>query len=644
MNVWIEPVTAFATDFAPPDEETWRKLAEKSLKGAAWEKLVGKTADGVPLKPLYREADVATEGDISGLPGHAPFIRGLSATRDAHLPWRIRQLVAHPDPARANAEILADLEGGVSDFELVIDPSGVAGVAVQNQADLARALGGVMLDLAPVSLDAGAYDVWAAGLLAEYLGERNLFNAAAAFNADPIGAFAQTGAMGANDIAKSAEFAQLIAEDFPKATALRADARPIHEAGGSEAQELGAALASGIAYLRALIGAGLAPASAGKQILFTFAIGPDALVEAAKLRALRLCWARVMEASGAPETERGARIHAVTSRRMMTRYDSWTNILRTTSAAFAAAIGGAQAISVRPFTDALGLPTAFARRIARNTQLILMEESHAGHVADPAGGAWFVEKITRDLAEAGWSFMQKIEIEGGVVEALKRGWLQEEVAAIREAHQRDYALRKQQMTGVTDFPLLGADMPAVETPAYAPPRTAAFQPANDIACEALQPIRWSAPIEALRARAEKSVLEARGLLQGRAPTVFFATLGALSEFSARSNFARNLFAAGGVGAYEPEAVYASLPELCAAMTLAMTHVAVIVGNDAAYEAQAADAARALKAAGAEWVILAGRPGAHEEEWRAAGVDQFVFAGRDMLESIERLHAALGVGP
>ncbi|MBI1187732.1 MAG: methylmalonyl-CoA mutase [Alphaproteobacteria bacterium] len=621
-------MTDFAKDFAPPEEETWRALAEKSLKGAPWEKLVGKSADGIALKSLYRETDAATADDLSGAPGAAPFVRGLAAARNAHLPWRIRQRVETPEPSKANRDIHADLQGGVSDIELVIDPSGARGVRIERDADWADALDGVMLDLAPVALDARAHTLAVAGDFVRYLAERNLFNAAAAFNADPIGAFATTGAMDRDDIARAAELAQLISEDFPNASALRADARPAHEAGGSEGQEIGVALASGIAYLRALADAGVGVESVSRHLLFTVSVGPDALMEAAKLRALRLCWARVMEASGAAEGKRGAAIHAVTSRRMMTRYDPWTNILRATSACFAAAIGGAQAITVRPFTDALGGPTPFARRIARNTQLVLMEECHAGHVIDPAGGAWFVEKLTRELADAGWAFMQKIEIEGGIVEALSRGWLQDEIAAIREAHQREFALRKQTITGVSDFPLLDADLPAYEPLRDAAPARAA----GEISCTPLPAIRWAAPLEALRAKAEAA----------SAPPVFFATLGALAEFSARSNFARNLFAAGGVASYEPEAVYETLPELCASMAPAQTGVAVIVGTDAAYAAQAAETATSLKAAGADWVILAGRPGAHEEAWRKAGVDQFIFAGRDVLESIERLHAALGI--
>jgi methylmalonyl-CoA mutase len=622
-----------APEFAPTDEAAWRKLVEKALNGAPWETLVDRTADGAQLKPLYREADFPTAQDVSGAPGAAPFLRGAQARRDPRRPWDVRQIVAHPDRERANAEILADLRGGVSSIELKIDPFGESGVALDSPDELATVLDGVALDLAPVALEAPVRAAWTARLLAEHLGERNLRDAAVGFNLDPIGAFARSGGMHELAVWMAADFAVDQAREFPNATSLRVDARPVHEAGGSEAQELGAALASGVAYMRELAERDLPVDEMARHFLFTLAVGPDTLVEAAKLRALRLCWARVLEASNAKAENRVSRIQAVTSARMMTRYDPYTNILRATAAAFAAAVGGADSISVRPFTDALGLPTPFARRIARNTQLVLMEEAHLGHVIDPAGGAWFVEKLTRELAEAGWAFMQKIETEGGIVEALKRGWLQEEVRALSETRQRDYAMRDLTVTGVTDFPLLGAEPPTIEPPEFRkpepwPPRT----PIRDVKCKALPQIRWAAPFEALREKAERA----------GAPSVFFATLGALSEFNARSNFARNLFAVGGVAAYEPEAVYEGVAQICADFQVAQTPVAAIVGTDAAYERFAADAARSLKAVGAGWIILAGRPGAREAEWRRAGIDQFVFPGVDVLEALSRVHQALRI--
>lgn len=616
------------------DEADWRALVEQGLKGARWERLVGHTGDGIPIAPLYREPDIHTAEDASGFPGAAPFVRGARAGA-----WRIRQAFEHPDPARANEEILTDLEGGVSAIELVL---GDGGVAIRTGADLDRALAGVILEAAPVSLDR-------ANLAAATMLEGKLKGVAApgtGFNLDPIGALMRTGEFSPSALKDACGFAARIRGALPAATSLRVDARPVHEAGGAEAQEIAAALSAGIFYLRALTDDdGLPVDEAAAALSFSVSVGPDVLIETAKLRALRLCWARVLEASGGAPEHRAAHIHAFTSRRMMTRYDAWTNILRVTTAAFAAGIGGADDITTYPFTDALGLPTAFARRVARNTQHVLLEECRLGHVADPAGGAWFVEKLTRDLAAKAWEIMQAIEARGGIVSSLQDGFVQGIVAEARARRQQLIATRRETITGVTDFPLLGARMPEVSSPVYgggvakgdgggAPP-SAASRPIPPRAGEenALHPIRWAEPFEALRDRAEA---------QATRPAVFFATLGPLAAFGPRAQFARNLFAAGGVAAIGEEDAYANMETLIDAFGASRTPVAVIASTDEQYAEHAENCAQRLKAAGADWVILAGKPGEHEARLRAAGVDQFIFTGQNALAELTTLHTALGI--
>ncbi len=599
------------------DEADWRALVEQGLRGAPWERLVGKTGDGISIEPLYREPDIHTAEDVSGLPGAAPFIRG--AREGA---WRIRQAYEHHDPAQTNAEILADLEGGVGAIELAIDPSGVRGVAIASAADLDLALADVILEAAPVSL--GGADLAAATMLEAKL--KGVAAPGTAFNLDPIGALLRTGVYAPSDLADATAFAERMRGVMPAATSLRVDARPVHEAGATEAQEVGAALGAGIAYLRALTeDDGLSTSEANAALNFAIALGPDVLIETAKLRALRLCWARVMEASGATPEHRAARIHAFTSRRMMTRYDAWTNILRVTTAAFAAAIGGADDITTYPLTDALGLPTHFARRVARNTQHVLLEECRLGHVADAAGGAWFVEKLTRELAAKAWEIMQEIEAKGGIVASLQAGHLQALIAESRVAREKLIATRRETITGVTDFPLLGAKAPEVALPHH--------RVTHDREDAALTPIRWAEPFESLRDGAEA---------RSRRPAVFCATLGALAQFGPRAQFARNLLAASGVALLGEEDAYASRDDMIHAFRQTRARVAVICGADATYAEEAENAAQRLKAAGADWVILAGRPGDNEAAWRKAGVDQFVFLGQDALKELETLHAALGI--
>jgi methylmalonyl-CoA mutase len=608
------------------DEADWRALVEQGLKGADWRRLTSTTADGLAIQPLYREPDMHTAEDVSGFPGAAPFVRGRAGG-----PWLIRQAFEHPDPERSNHDILADLQGGVGGAELVIDPAGEHGIALRDAADLDLVLANVILEAAPISLDAGAHGLWAGELLRAKL--KGVAAAGTALNVDPVGALMRTGAIANTDLAHAAAFAERARKQLPLATSLRVDARALHEAGGSEAQEIATALASGIAYLRALSQTGLSIADAGACLNFALAIGPEILVETAKLRALRLCWARVMEAAGAAPESRFAPIHAFTSRRMMTRYDAHTNILRVTTAAFAAAIGGADAITTRPFTDALGLPTPFARRVARNTQNVLLEESRLGHVADPAGGAWFVEKLTREMAEKAWTIMQEIEAKGGIVATLQTGYLQDMVATARAVRERAIATRRETITGVTDYPLLGVSAPEIVPPTFRTTKPAPPESSGDIRSEPLGAVRWAAPFEVLRARAEHHTPR---------PAVFFANLGPLASAGPRAQFARNLFAAGGVGAVGEEAAYASRDVMIEAFRASGARVAVICGADSAYADDAENAARLLKAAVADWVILAGKPGEREAALRAAGVDQFVFAGQDALNELDTLHAALGI--
>lgn len=584
------------------DEADWRAQVEKGLKGAPWSRLVGKTGDGIELAPLYRETDIATAQDAAGFPGAAPFTRGRAG-------WTIRQSFAHPDPAQANRDILADLTGGVGAIELVIDPEGAHGVAIKTAGDLEVALADVILEAAPVSLDTSGME--AALLLEAKL--RGVATLGTAFNLDPIWRQAEW--------TQALRCAARMRTELPNATALRADARPVHEAGGTEAQEIAAALSSGIAYLRALGEAGVSAEHANAAIAFAVSAGPDVLIEAAKLRALRLCWARVMEASGASPEAREARIHAFTSRRMLTRYDANTNILRITTAAFGAAVGGANVITTGAFTDALGLPTPFARRVARNTQHVLMEECRLGHVADPAGGSWFVEKLTQELAAKAWEIMQLIESKGGIVVAITSGLLADLVAGARTARQKLIATRRETITGVTDFPLLDAKEPDV---AHAAPPTGAG---------AFASIRWAEPFEVLRDRAEA---------KSPRPAVFFANMASQAEFAPRATWTRNLLAAGGLGAIGPEDAHATMETLIDAFRASKARVAVIASTDACYAEHGENCAQRLKAAGADWVLIAGKPGENEAKLRAAGVDQFVYAGVDALKELETLHTALGI--
>ena len=658
-----------SADFPAADEAQWLALAEKALDGAPLSKLTTKTEHGVPVKPLYRAPD--WRPDASGMPGLAPFIRGGRAANDPYLPWDIRQIVAHPDPAIAADQVMEALEGGVSSIELRVDAAGEHGVVARSAVDIQRVIGGVKLDLAPVALEAtGAsttQGVELAALLAAAVGARAAPSALVAFNVDPIGALARTGALPGSaeeEVAQAASFARDVAGEFPKASALRADSRAVHEAGGTEVQELAYLIATGAEYVRALMSAGLTADQACKAVLFTVSIGADYQVEMSKLRAARRMWGRVAEAFGAAGAAAGMKLQAVTSRRMLTRRDPWVNILRNTAACFAAGVGGADIVTVRTFTDAMGLPGRLARRLARNTQIIAQEESSLGRVIDAPGGSWAMEKLGDDLAQAAWALFQQIEREGGMMKALVAGGFQGGVAEARAARMKAAAKRSEPITGVTDFPLLDEETPSVEvvnlpaivrraaeasgrapaarswfslTTAAADRATLAdlSRTADEDGAEAepFWPIRLAEPFERLRDLADQRTAA------GRAPKVFLAALGPLSEHTARLQYAQNFFAAGGVSA-APATGDASA--LAAAFRQSGASLACICGSDKRYAEEAVATARALKAAGATRVYLAGKPGSLEAALRETGVDEFIHIGVDVLASLELAHAELGL--
>lgn len=461
MTVLPDDGLSLAAEFPDATHDEWQRLvsgvlrkAGKDISGTAAEDALSTTFDdGLHARPLYT-ADAVPD---RGLPGFAPFVRGARAEGNTPGGWDVRQRHTGDDAEALRDAVLADLENGVTSLWL---PLGEGGLPV---AGLARALEGVYLDLAPVALDAGAETAEAADAWLRIAEERGVAADAlrGTFGADPLGYEARTGTAG--DTAAAVALARRAAEGYPGIRALTVDALPFHEAGGSAAQELGASLATGLAYVRELTGAGLTLAEAFGQIEFRYAAVADQFLTIAKLRAARRVWARVAEVCGVPEA--GAqRQHAVTSPVMMTRRDPWVNMLRTTVAALGAGVGGADAVTVLPFDQELGVPDAFARRIARNTSTILIEESHLARVTDPAGGSYYVESLTDQVAEAAWAFFQEIERAGGQAKALRAGLVGERLAATWAERSAKLARRKEPVTGVSEFPNLAEKLPE-RTPA-----------------------------------------------------------------------------------------------------------------------------------------------------------------------------------
>ncbi len=607
--------------FPPADEARWRDAAIKALKGGDFEKkLVSRSSDGIAIQPLYqRKPDAA-----------------LVAGAAAGSRWRVTQRVDHPQPDQAAELALADLGGGAGALALVFHGSGGArgfGLPTTDAAALDASLRGVELDLIHTRLEPSPQARITGRLFAEMVKRRKLAPAdlKVDFGIDLIGLLARSGVWMAPwaDIAKrlSDMRAEFAGHGF-NGPFFSCDSRPVHEAGGSEAQELAWALATALCHVRALEAGGVPLDKAFAALSFILAIDADQFIGIAKLRALRVLMARVQEACRLDPQP--IPLHAETAWRMLTRTDSPVNMLRNAIAAFSAGVGGADSVAVLPHTAARGLGDGFARRIARNTQLVLLEESHLWRVVDPAAGAGGFEALTDQLGEKAWAEFQQIEREGGIVASLRAGALQSRIAAVKTRRDRDIATGRLPLTGTSAFPNLAERGEAVLDIAPAAPRAVASGP---VTITPLAPHRLSEGFEALRERAD-------GLRQsGRPPRLFVAVLGRASAVAARIGFTRGFFEAGGIETVVPDGFAEAdgstdLVALTDAYKASGAAIACLCGTDESYAAEGADAAMALAASGANAVWLAGRPGEMEAGLQAAGVGGFIFAGCDMLNTLK----------
>jgi methylmalonyl-CoA mutase len=612
-----------ATEFPPSSQVEWRKLVEVALKGASFEKrLVTQTYDALRVEPLYSRA-----AGVNPVAGRTP-----------GAPWTLMQRVDHPDPAAANAQALQDLENGATGLTLVFAGSVSAnGYGLDaSSATLERVLKDVELD-AGITIDFNLSPPTRSAVqhFAALVKSRKISHGSVELLAsiNPLGGFAASGASPRPWSELSRSFAYMVrdlgSQGFRGPFAV-ADGRIIHNAGGSEAQELAFAIASAVEYLRALVANGVALDAARGMIYFRLSADADEFLTIAKFRALRKLWARVEDACElAPKP---AYVAAETAWRMMTKRDVDVNMLRMTIAVTAAGLGGADSIVALPHTAPLGLPDAFARRVARNTQLILLEESNLAKVADPAAGSGAIEYLTSQLCAAAWSQFQDIEAAGGAWAALEQKLIQRNIAAVRAERQKAAARRKDAITGSSDFPNLGENPPAVLDVA---PVTTPKAHVSAVTTEPMPRIRMAEPFEALRDASDRMLAKT-----GARPKVFLATLGKLPDFTARAMFAKNFYEAGGVEALINDG-FKDQVAMVAAFKASGAKLACLCSSEKVYTEQAADAAKALTAAGAT-VHMAGRPGDLEAALVQSGVKSFVFMGCDVVSTLQAAHDILGV--
>ena len=678
-----------AGEFPAATADDWRALVERVLGGRSFEQLlVGATSDGIEIQPLYtgsdRDADEATARLVRGLSlrnpnlqdaGSAPpaqTAEGWDARRAAGLApsarvaggWDVRQHCDGTDPAGVRDRILEDLVGGASSVEV---GHGIAA------ADLAEALDGVRIDAAPVGLAPHA-DAARAEALAELAACSPSAPApGVSLGFDPMGEWARSGRQ--VDPAQAARLAERLRRRdrlCPGMRVVAVDVARPAAAGATEVQVLAWATAAGVAYLRALTEAGSSVEKAAGLIGFRLPAAADQFATMAMLRAARLMWGRVVAASGGSGTAAAQYQHAVTDEAMYSRRDPGVNLLRGAAAALAAGTGGADAVTVLPFDRAAAaMPGGLGARLGRNTQLLLLEEAQLGRTFDPAGGSFYVESLTRRLAERGWRAFQAVEAAGGIMAVLADGTMAEAIESSWNDRLAALGTRRQAVTGVSDYPML--EEPSGPTdPSGGPtglagsgdgsagstgsegdmagsrPSGAGNGPTDPSGgptglagsgIGGLPVRRLAQPFEDLRDAADRHLAQT-----GRRPTVAVVALGPEAAHGPRTTWVRNLLAAGGVAAAGGQGDGSASPvEAAAAFAAGPDRVAVITGSDKAYAERAPAVARALKAAGAVSVAMAADPADSANGWAdalAADVDEFWHDGMDVLEVLGRLHDAL----
>ena len=702
-------------EFPPVSYDTWKSLVEAELKGAPFDKkMFTSTYEGITLKPIYRPEDGAKVAHAASLPGFAPFVRGTRAGGYVSQPWAVSQEIAASSPEEFNKAARHGVERGLTALNIVLDKAGrngadpdwpgaseyvgVAGLSIATLCDLDRALAGVDLESVPLFMRSGASGLSVGALLVALAKKRgaNLAKLRGCVEISPLGILAHEGTLPQSLEAaycEMAAFTAWAAKHAPQLQTVCIHTRAWHEAGGNAVQELAFGLATSLEYLRELNARGVDVEAAAPRMRFAFTVGSQFFMEIAKLRAARVLWARLVAALGGSEAAQRASLHVRTSLFNKTVYDPYVNMLRTTVESFASVLGGCDSLQVGAFDEVARTPDEFSQRIARNQQLLLREECHLTKVIDPAGGSWFVETLTDDLARRAWALFQEIEKLGGMTKAMRGGWPQAEVAKVAAEKLKNVARRRDSVVGtnvyanVTEKPL---DVPVKDMKPFqklraeqvAAARTAADIPQHKAVLERLSGIvgkadtaLFEACVEAVAAGATlgeitrtvriqdkadapvkpvvltraasqfeklRKAVEAHAAKSGQRPRIFLANVGPLKQHKARADFSRGFFEVAGFEVIVPPGARTTDDAAAAALESGANAVC-ICSTDDTYPEIVPALVKALRAQKPNvFVILAGYPPEQVEAHKAAGVNEFIHIRANALEVLTQIAAKLGV--
>lgn len=698
--------------FTPPTYEEWRAVVDKDLKGVPFEKkLVTKTYEGINLQPIYTKKDIENLPNVGSKPGFGSYVRSTKASGYTGKPWDIAQNIPYGDAEEFNEALLNDLGRGQTAINITLDEAtmegmdadyakpeqvGKGGLSISALRSVTRAFKGVDLTKYPVYVNTGFTSVPFLGVFNAYLKKENIDikSLTGSIDADPIGYLTEKGELpvsfdrAVEELKNSTEW---MVNNAPGLKSINVNVALYNNAGASAVQELAYAVATGVQYLELLTKAGIKAEDLAGKIKFTFGVGPHYFMEIAKLRAARVLWSKVLESYGVSAENRKMFIHVVTTGVNQTVYDPYVNMLRTTTEAFSAVVGGIDSMSTNPFDEVFGLPDTFSRRIARNTQIILREESHLDQLIDPAGGSYYVEWLTNETAEKAWAEFLVIDEKGGMCAALANGYIYSSIDEINEARLRDFKKRKEVLVGTNMYANMTEKMIENRSVDHEELykkragylqsfRTTGDSKKHEVVLNKLQELADKSSVSIVDA-ATDAVLEGATIGEiskavfsnggepvkvakiktfrlaesfeelrnaaaaykaktGSAPKVFLANMGPLKQFKGRADFSRGFFEAGGMDVVYPDG-FATPEEAAKAFGESGAKVAVICSTDDTYPELVSPFVKAAKTGDDVTVVLAGYPKDQVEAHKEAGVDEFIFLGADVYAIISGLMKKLG---
>ncbi|PKP06762.1 MAG: methylmalonyl-CoA mutase small subunit [Bacteroidetes bacterium HGW-Bacteroidetes-5] len=613
------------SEFPPVSTQQWEEVINKDLKGADYEKrLIWKTMEGISVRPYYRSEDLEQLNHLQSTPASFPFVRGTKDTNH----WMVRQgYCAWESFTKANEQAVDALKKGVDSVAFCID--GKRGITQEKMAILLK---GIDLSKTEVNFEGcscATPEIISSFLKVAYTNGVNNSEIRGSFDFDPLKTLTTTGNFCCADYINTLKSCLNLVKDYPGIRVVGVEGYAFNDAGATIVQELGFALSMGSEYMNMLMEMGFSADEAAARIKFTFAISPNYFMEIAKFRAARMLWANITKEYGAiKESSQKINIHAVTSKWNMTVYDPHVNLLRGTTEAMSAALGGVDSLEVLPFDYTFREPSEFSNRIAKNTQIILKEEAYFDKIVDAGAGSYYIESLTASIADSAWSLFKSCEELGGYINSLKEGYIQSEIKSTSSKRDLNIATRREILLGTNQYPNFG-ECADKEVTLDVVTRGANWDKSVTPIIDPIEKYRGAQAFEALRFATNTS---------GKTPKAFMLTFGNLAFCRARAQFASNFFAVAGFEVVD-NTRFNTVEEGVKAALEAKADIIVACSSDEEYATAVLEIKNLTKDRAI--IVVAGEP-ACKEELMAAGVTNFISVKSNVLDTLKKYQSLLGI--